>query len=194
MVENPNTTNLSNFFYELGQLKRVKRSGWWLINIKDPESIAEHSHRASMIAYVLAKLESVNPERTALLVLFHDIHEARLNDLHKVGQRYIDFKTAETAAHKAQVEPLGAIGKDILNMHEELKNQKTNESIVARDADLLECLTQAREYKKSGYIDAQNWIDNIKTLLVTESAKKLAKELENTDPNDWWRGLKKSER
>jgi len=184
----------SKFFYELGTLKRVKRSGWWLINIKDPESIAEHSHRAAMIAYVLAKLENVNAERTTLMVLFHDIHEARLNDLHKVGQRYIDFKAAETAAHKEQTVPLEQIGKNIFDLHEEIKNQTTKESVVARDADLLECFVQAREYQKIGYSDAQNWIDNIKTLLITESAKKLAAELETTDPNAWWHGLKKSER
>lgn len=188
---------ISKFFYELGTLKRVKRSGWWTINVKDPESVAEHSFRAGVIAYILARMENLNKERAlhvAFMTLCNDLHETRLNDLHKIGHRYIDFRAAETVAHKEQTETIGDIGQEIYALHEELKHQKTKESIIARDADLLECFAQAREYIKIGYEDAQDWLTNIHQLLVTPSAKKLAKELEKTDPNDWWQGLKKSER
>ncbi|HLC19897.1 MAG TPA: HD domain-containing protein [Candidatus Nanoarchaeia archaeon] len=186
----------ANFFYELGVLKRVKRSGWWIINVKDPESVADHSFRAGVIAYILARMENLSIERAhyvSFMTLCNDLHETRLNDLHKIGHRYIDFRAAETVAHKEQTEPLGTTGKEIYVLHEELKVQKTKESIIARDADLLECFAQAREYQKNGH-DAQDWMTNIHKLLVTGSAKKLAKELEKTDPNDWWQGLKKSER
>lgn len=192
--ETPDNHALANFFYEAGQLKRVKRSGWWTINIKDPESVAEHSFRAAVIGFALARLEHANTERVTLMCVFNDFHEARLNDLHKVGHRYIDFKEAETRAHREQMEPLGMLGKELFALHEEFQQQKTKESLVARDADLLEGLVQAREYQKIGYADAQNWIDNIRKILVTPSAKRLAAALEQADPNDWWRGLKKSER
>ncbi len=185
---------LANFFYEAGQLKRVRRSGWWTINIKDPESVAEHSFRAAVIGHALARLENADAARVTLMCVFNDFHEARLNDLHKVGHRYIDFKEAETRAHREQMEPLGMLGKELFALHEEFQQQKTKESLVARDADLLEGLVQAREYQKTGYADAQNWIDNIRKILVTPSAKRLAAALEQADPNDWWRGLKKSER
>ena len=185
---------LVDFLYETGQLKRVKRSGWWLINIKDPESVADHSFRAAVIGYVLGKLEKADAEHVAVMCTFNDLHEARLNDLHKVGHRYIDFREAETKAHAEQTEWLGNIGKDIFGLHKEFQGQKTKEALIARDADLLEGLVQAREYLKIGYTDAQNWIDNTTKLLVTESAKKLAAELSRTDPNEWWHGLKKSVR
>ena len=186
--------SLAKFIYEVGMLKRVKRSGWWLINIKDPESVADHSFRVAVVGYILAQMEKVNPERVVLMSVFNDLHEARLNDLHKVGHRYINFREAETEASKEQTEPLGEIGEGFFEIHNELKEQKTKESVVARDADLLECFAQAREYEKAGYADAKDWMTNIKKILVTPSAQKLAKELEATDPNDWWRGLKKSER
>ena len=185
---------IAKFLYEIGVLKNVRRSGWWIINVNDPESVAAHCFRAGVIGFILAKMEKVDCNKTALMCLFNDLHESRLNDLHKVGHRYIDFRAAETKAHKEQTEPLGETGKEIFSMHEEFQGQNTKESIVARDADLLECFAQAREYQKIGYKDAQDWIDNIHKLLVTNSAKKLAKQLETTDPNDWWHGLKKSER
>ena len=45
------------FFFEMGQLSRVKREGWRLLGMETPESIADHSLRAAQIGWVLAKLE-----------------------------------------------------------------------------------------------------------------------------------------
>lgn len=179
--------------YETGQLKRVKRSGWWLINVSDPENVAEHSQRAAVIGYFLAKLEKANVNKVVLMCLFNDIHETRLNDLHKVGQNYINFKEAENKAHQEQLEGLDSSGNELLEFMKEFQERKSKEAIVARDADLLENVVQAREYIKIGYKDAQNWIDNIWKVIKTESGKKLLKEIEKTDPNDWWRSLKKIE-
>jgi putative hydrolase of HD superfamily len=189
-----NIKKITNFIFEQGALKNVKRSGWWIINVKDPENVAEHSFRAGVIGYLLAKLEKTDVNKVALMCLFNDLHEARLNDLHKVGQRYIDFRKAETKAHKEQMDGLGEIGEDIFSLHKEFKEQKTKESIVARDADLLENAFQAKEYIEIGYKDAQNWIDNIRTVLKTDSAKKLLDEIEKTSSNNWWKSLKKIER
>jgi len=185
------TKNLTNFLFELGALKHVKRSGWWLINVKDPENVAEHSFRAAVIGYVLAKMENVDVSKVTLMSLFNDLHEARLNDLHKVGHRYIDFKKAETAAFKEQTSELKEIGKEMFSLHEEFQTRESKEAIVARDADLLENAFQAKEYIEMGYKDAQNWIDNIWQVIKTDSAKKLLKEIEKTSCNDWWKNLKK---
>lgn len=185
---------LTKFLYETGQLKRVKRSGWWLIGIKDPESVAEHSQRAAVVGYFLAKMEKVDTNKVVLMCLFNDIHEARLNDLHKVGHRYINFKEAETKAFTEQFSELGDYGEELLPALTEYQAKESKEANVARDADLLECAIQAREYLKLGYKDAQNWIDNIWTVVKTNSAKKLLKEIEKVDSNDWWKNLKKIER
>ncbi len=84
--------DIANFWYEAGQLKRVKRSGWWLININDPENVAEHSQRSAIIGHTLAKLEGADVSKVVLMCLYNDFHESRINDLHKVGQRYIDLQ------------------------------------------------------------------------------------------------------
>lgn len=185
---------LVNFFFETGMLKHAKRSGWWLINIKDPENIAEHSFRTAVISYFLAKLENVNTEKVVMTCLFHDLHESRVNDLHKVGQRYIEFKDAEKKASKEQTESLGDFGKEIFELNEEFQNQKTKESIIAKDADYIEVAVQAKEYLEIGYKDAQNWINNCKKCVKTKSAKKLLELVDKTSSNDWWRTLKKIQR
>lgn len=183
--------DITNFLFELGQLKRVRRSGWWLLGIEHPESVAEHSFRAAVVGYFLAKLEKVDVNKVTLMCLFNDLHETRLNDLHKVGHKYIDFREAETKAHKDQTFNLD---KDIFSLHKSFQEQKTKESVVARDADLLENAVQAKEYIDQGFKDAQKWIDAIKTILKTQSAKKLLKLIEKTSSNEWWGHLKKIER
>jgi putative hydrolase of HD superfamily len=66
------------------------------------------------------------------------------------------------------------------------------EARVAHDADLLECLLQAREYQTQGYTDVQEWIDNCQAGLKTESAQKVAEESLQVEPKEWWQGLMKN--
>ncbi len=183
-----------NFFFETGMLKHAKRSGWWLINIKDPENIAEHSFRTAIIGYFLAKMEKVDADKVMKMCMFHDLHESRVNDLHKVGQRYINFKEGERKASKDQLSNLNKIGKEIFELNEEVQELNTKEANVAKDADLVEAAVQAKEYIDIGYKEAQNWIDNVKKIVKTPGAKKLVALIEKTSSNDWWKALKKIER
>ena len=143
---------LVHFLFEAGYLKNVDRSGWWLLGNKDPESVAEHSFRCTILGYILAKLEKVDTSKVVMMCLFHDLHEARTNDLHKVAQKYINLEEAGDKATQDQLEPLkDQIGKDIADALGELTNQESKESVVAKDADILECAMQAREYQVQGY-------------------------------------------
>src|SRR6202166_5007130 len=92
-----------NFFAEAGLLKRVKRSGWWVAGIENPESVAEHCFRCAVIGYYIAHCEGVDPYKVVTQTLFNDIHEARINDLHKMGHHYIDFREAEIKAFRDQI-------------------------------------------------------------------------------------------
>ena len=183
---------VTKFLYEVGQLKFVKRSGWWVAGVKDPETVAEHSHRVALLGHILAKMENIDSDKVMKMCMIHDLPEARLNDLHKVGHRYIDFKEKEKIVFREQIERLPEIIKeDYLKVHEEYYAQKTKESLIAKDADLLECALQAKEYLAIGYKDAQDWLNNIDKVLKTKAGRKLFKEIRNMNPNEWWQGLKK---
>jgi len=88
-----------DFFAEAGLLKRIKRTGWWVAGIDDPESVAEHSFRTAVIGYYLAYWEDVDPFKVVTMSLFNDIHEARINDLHKMGHYYIE----EPISHRSSL-------------------------------------------------------------------------------------------
>ena len=94
---------LVHFLFETGHLKNVDRSGWWLLGNKNPESVAEHSFRCTILGYVLAKLEGVDASKVIMMCLFHDVHETRTNDLHKVVQKYINLEEAGDKATQGSV-------------------------------------------------------------------------------------------
>ena len=180
-----------NFLAEAGQLKRVKRSGWWVLGVKDPESVAEHCFRCAVMGYILAKMEKADPYKVLLMALFNDIHEARINDLHKMGHRYIDFKEAEARVFDEQKELLpGIIKRELLILRKDYDRQRSKEAIVARDADILECILQAREYMDLGVKHADTFIDVGRKFLKTKSARRLVKNIKSWDSRDWWFHLK----
>ncbi len=182
---------LVQFLFEVGCLKKVRRSGWWLLGNKNPESVAEHSFRCTIIGYLLAKSEKVDASKVIMMCLFHDVHEARTNDLHKIAQKYVNLEGAGAKASQQQLEFLkDSVGKEIGDILSDLANQESRESIVAEDADILECAMQAREYQVQGYKDAVDWIERAKDRLRCESSRKLLSIIEHSDPNEWWKKLK----
>ncbi|SRR5216683_1476013 len=177
--------DITSFLYEIGLLKRYPRTGWLLASVPAPESVAEHSFRASVIASVIAVMEGADPQRAAFLALWHDSQETRTTDLPHLTKRYV------TAAANAQVtsdqaRPLPpAIGDLIRGAVNEYETGETLEARCARDADKLECLLQAREYEDQGHRNVQPWIDSSIASLHTPSAKQLADEALTQNSLDW---------
>ena len=184
-----------NFFAEAGLLKRVKRSGWWVAGIKDPETVAEHCFRCAIIGYYIAHCEGVDPFRVVTQTLFNDIHEARINDLHKMGHHYIDFRPAEQKAFADQIVHLEKKVKRALQiMREDYDRQLSRESIVARDADILECLIQAKEYVDLGFPVARTFFKRAPDYLKTATARKLWQQALSWNSHAWWQNVVKFER
>jgi len=187
--------DIAKFLYEMGQLKRVKRSGWWIAGVMDPESVAEHSFRTAVVAYILAQLEGANLEKVVSMALFHDMSEARTNDAHRIVRRYVNWEGVDKKAVEDQSKRLPEkMGERITSIISEFEQAVSLEARVVRDADLLECLVQAREYQTLGYNDVVDWIFNAQAALKTESAKKIAAECLKTEPKEWWQGLKAQEK
>lgn len=178
------------FLYEMGMLRRIKHEGWRIIGVDNPESVADHSLRAAQIAYFLARMESYpNPDELVTLMVFHDSGEARVGDVHKIANRYI--QCAEEKALEDQMSALDAYGDEILKRWKEMEERKTHAAHIAKDADYLEQAITAKEFVERGFEYANDWIQNVSNALHTESAKKLLKLVRDSNSNDWWQGLKK---
>ena len=182
--------DISKYLFEIGELKRVSRSGWWLAGIKYPETVAEHSFRTSIISYILAKMRGADAGKCTIMGLFHDVNETRLNDMHKVAQRYIQSDEAEKQITKEQLRRLPEnVSIELNTFINELEQKQTEEAKIVHDADLLECLIQAREYQSQGFL-VKDWIDNCRAGLKTEEAQRIADDCIKMEPSEWWDGLK----
>lgn len=186
----PEFQSIAHFFFEMGQLSRVKREGWRLLGVEHPESVAEHSLRAAQIGWVLAKLEKYpNPHEVSTMVLFHDIGECRVGDLHKLAARYGSLD--ETRAVEEQTQRLGEIGAELLTLWHQTETQSSVAGVIAKDADLIELAVRAREYIERGYSGAQEWYDNVAKLVKTESGRRIMAALPTVSSTAWFNGLKK---
>jgi 5'-deoxynucleotidase YfbR-like HD superfamily hydrolase len=187
MKEKTKEKHILDFIAETGLLKRTVRSGWSVLGIDNPESVAEHSFRCAVIGYCLAKMEGADPYKVLLMTLFGDIQEARMGDLHKMAQRYLNAENAEDKAYGEQIKSMPtSIKKELSSSHNDYRNQKSKESIIARDADILECLIQAKEYYEYGYKQAIKFTKKAPACLKSSSARKLWKKAKTSNLNEWW--------
>lgn len=88
----------SHYFAYLARLKYILR--WGLMRNTRPENTQEHSLQVAMVAHALAVIRnrlyggSVDPERTALLAVFHDAEEVITGDV-PTPIKYFNPRVAE---------------------------------------------------------------------------------------------------
>ena len=178
---------LTDLFYELGTLKHIKRS--YRTNVlQDTESVAEHAHRASIIAFFLAQRCGVDPYTTTIMALFHDMAETRTGDSNWLQKPYIN--QFEDKAVEQQLEGLGDNALLLKTILKEYKERKSLESKVAKDADSLEYILSLRELELTGNLEAKRRLDSESTTdkhLYTQEAKKLRAIIMKTHPTQWTR-------
>ncbi|MFC0843316.1 MULTISPECIES: HD domain-containing protein [Streptomyces] len=179
---------VAHFLYEAGTLKQARRTGWWMAGVRDPETVAEHSWRTSLIATIIAKLEDADPARAAFLAVWHDTQETRTGDVNYLGKKYsvgAQDPRAVTADQTAGMPDV--LASAVRDLVDEYEAKESPEAVCARDADKLECMLQGIEYRAQGYEHAQRWIDNSRARLVTDTANRLADELLSQNSLDWLR-------
>ena len=174
---------LSCVLFEAGMLKKTPRTGYQFLG-SGKESVADHSFRTAVIGYVLATQEpEADLNKVVLMCLFHDFPEARTGDHNYVNKRYVNVD--EKGALRDQVGAL-PFGDDIIALTNEFNEDNTLEAQIARDADQLDLILELKEQQDLGNKYAKEWLFYAVKRLQTESAKKMAKEIMNTDSTDWW--------
>jgi 5'-deoxynucleotidase len=100
---------MSHFFAYLSRMRFIRR--WGLMHSVQRENIQEHSLRVAMIAHALGVIRNrlfggtVNPERVAVLALYHDASEVLTGDLPRPVKYYnpeleTSYRTIEAVARE----------------------------------------------------------------------------------------------
>jgi putative hydrolases of HD superfamily len=134
-------------------------------------------------------MEGANPDRTATLCLFHDTQETRIGDVPSVGKPYVvTAPNPEVTADQAAGFP-AEVGQAVRQVVDEYETRETLEAQLAKDADKLECLIQAREYQAQGHEDVPPWIETSAAALQSKSARQLAEACQQVPPRQWWKAF-----
>ncbi|OHA61922.1 MAG: hypothetical protein A2117_01050 [Candidatus Wildermuthbacteria bacterium GWA2_46_15] len=154
------------------------------------DTVASHSHHASIIAYCLARMEKLNHEeamKALSMAAFHDLAEGRTGDLDFVSKNYT--KDDEEQAIKDQFKNID-FGADLEKLLKEYNERKTLISKCAKDADSLAQMYHEWVLTWRGNKLAQQWFEGDFIARVpyfdTKSAKKLAFAMKDSNPNEWW--------
>lgn len=189
---------LANFFFEVGTMRKLPRIHRQTLITEDvSDTIASHSYRVAVIAWHLAKMEKVDPYKTVMMALLHDIAEARSGDHNWLHKRYVKIFEDEINKEQLGTLPFGDLEKFV----DEYNVRKSKEAIVAKQADLLDQILLLREYEWQGNKEAMLWLRGSgkkmgkkegKTRLkkfVLKSSWMIADEIYKISPSDWWAQL-----
>jgi putative hydrolase of HD superfamily len=184
---------IANFLYEVGTMRKLARAHRQALLTDDmSDNIASHSYRVALIAWFIAKEEGVDPYKVVMMSLLHDVGETRSNDHNWIHKKYVKVFEKEIIQDQFGVLPFPELGEFV----GEYEERKSKESLVAKDADLLEQVLLLREYELQGNKEAGVWLrgkdgeGNTQTkLLHFESSKKIGEALYSQNPSDWWSGL-----
>jgi len=176
--------SIVNLFNEIGMLAKTPRSGFAFLGT-GKQSVAEHSHRMTLIAYTLAILsdEPIDISKLLLMCLCHDLPEARMGDLNYVNKRYVK---ADEAKIIADYKDKTVLGKTMSAYLTEYNENESLEAQYAHDADQLELLLVLKEQHEMGNQRALKWYDNVEKRLQTKVGKSLARTIHATPADDWW--------
>jgi putative hydrolase of HD superfamily len=176
---------IAAFGYELGLLKRVRRTGWWHAGVRDPESVAEHTMRTAQLAALIAAEEGADPAHAAFLALWHDTQETRTGDLPHTATAYLT-KPDPRQITADQTARLPESARDaVRSAVDEYEARQTLEAVCAKDADKLEMLLQAVEYREIGVQRVDGWIESAHKELKTETGRRIAEAATALSPLSW---------
>jgi putative hydrolase of HD superfamily len=168
--------SIVKFLKAVGKLKRVKRTGWVIRGVKDPESVAEHSYRTAVTAMVVCDIEGLDSGKAVKMALLHDLQESIVGDMTRESPNFSDKRKLE---EEAMVEILGGLPNKLAGEYMDLWREYlegiTPEARVVKNADKLEMLLQAKEYEEQGYDVRDFWEEKYEFKGLAEGIYKMLK-------------------
>ncbi len=148
-----------SFFAMISRMKYIDR--WALMRNTDRESLDSHSKEVAVIAHALAVIgnkrfgKCYNPDRAAVLGLYHDAHEIITGDMptpvkYQNDDILVAFKAVEDSANEKL---LNKLPEDLREEFSSLltgKNENEELLVLIKAADRLSALIKCIEERKAG--------------------------------------------
>ncbi|KAL7523964.1 hypothetical protein ACHAXR_001412 [Thalassiosira sp. AJA248-18] len=164
-------------------LKTTKRTGWVMRGVHNPESIADHMYRMSLMSMIASFSNgALDTNRCIKLALIHDLAEAKVGDITPhCGVSEEDKHALELSTMEQIREMLGPMmgGDEMLALWKEYEEGTTEEAKLLKDLDKIEMILQAQEYEaeESNEKSLDQFFTSTEGKWKTEIGKTWAKEI-----------------
>lgn len=167
--------DILNFLIEAGKLKKMPRTGFVWLGIKNPETIAQHAYRVAIMNWILGRKAKpeLNIERVIKISLVHDLCEVYAGDMtpywgllprdkvkrREVLKRWIrltkkikekrdrqKFQKEKKSLQKLIKKLEPKLRKEIMDCWLDYERLSSNEGRFVKQGDKVETLLQALEY------------------------------------------------
>jgi putative hydrolase of HD superfamily len=182
---NSKVKKLVNFLLETRILKYLPRASLPYLKTPLKENVAEHSFYTAIIGWVLAELESADKDKVIKMSLIHDLAEARCGERNLINKFYTqppnEPKIIDEISKTYDLKSF-----EIRELFEEFWGEKSKESKIVRDADILAGMLLEKEVLDSGNEKARKWLITSLSRLKTQGGKNLGKLIYQVDSDRWW--------
>ena len=189
-------SSILQFAHLLGNLKTTKRTGWVTYHIHNPESIADHMYRMSILSWIFTDQynhyqqnnhSSLDQNKIMKMALLHDIIEAICGDVIPIERlsgvsKEEKYKSEHDAILKIKNEYLkgSQVGQEMYDLWIEYEEQQSLESHIVKDLDKLDMIIQAEEYEQMAEnkgIDLSGFFKITRNVFKTQIGRQLDLEL-----------------
>ena len=157
------------------KLKNLKRAGWQLKDVPDPESVAEHSFSVSLLVLMLAERLKLDSGKCTRMALVHDLAEAAVGDITPHDDISLEEKAGREKKAVDGIARSTNIG--LMGLWKEFEENKSKEANLVHDMDKIEMLLQALDYEKRYDKDLGEFFEYVKPRLVLADSKKMFAEI-----------------
>jgi len=170
------------FAMKVLELKDLKRTGWLVRRVKEPESVAGHSFSLALLSMLYAEEEGLDAGKCVSIALAHDLHESVCGD---ICSREFEHEQEMTNSEKKETEEKAIcefcglapepLGKLLSGLSLEYLGQSSKEAVFVRDLDLIEMCLQALYYLKKKRVnsDTSDFFRKTGRELKTSTGKRL---------------------
>ena len=144
---------LEDFFKIIINLKNVQRKGWiQKLEIKNPESVADHSYSMAIMAMILSELQKLDTKKILEMTLLHDLVESVVGDF---TPEEISKPKKLQLENTAMEKILNILPENIIEVYQKIWNEfqlgDSKEAIFVHEMDKLEMVFQAKYYVDKGF-------------------------------------------
>ncbi|XP_034933665.1 5'-deoxynucleotidase HDDC2 [Chelonus insularis] len=177
---------LQEFVELVGRLKHLKRTGWVLKGISEPETVASHMFRMAMFSFLVDSTENLNRTKIMQMALIHDLAECIVGDITPhCGVSVEEKHKLEDNAMVNICQLLGNKGPELLDLFREYELQESPEAKYVKDLDRFDLIAQAYEYERRDKIPGEleeffsNTTDKINHPFIQQMAAEVLQRRQN---------------